>query len=82
MNYGNDGTQTQKSLIPALKPNRLDHKRYKGKRILKLEFAFTINNGDCDARWSISFCLSTRMDNLFGMNQTNNNDNNSNKNTK
>ena len=37
--------------------------------ISKLEFVFTINNGDCDAKWSMPFCLSTRMDNLHGMNQ-------------
>ena len=29
-----------------------------------------MNNGDCDERWSMSFCLSTRMNNLLGMNQT------------
>ena len=28
------------------------------------------NNEDCDARWSIPFCLSTRMHNLLDMNQT------------
>ena len=69
MNYGSDETQAQKSLIPTQEPNRFDHKRYKGRQILKYEFVFTINKGDCDVRWSISFCLSTRMDNLLGMNQ-------------
>ena len=53
--------QTQKSLIPRQKLNRFEHKHYKERRILKFEFVFTINNGDCDARWSMSFCLSTRM---------------------
>ena len=70
INFGNDETQAQKSLIPIQKPNRFDYKRYKVKRILKFEFIFTINNGDCDARWSMSFCLLTCMDNLLGMNQT------------
>ena len=70
INFGNDETQAQKSLIPMQKPNRFDYKRYKVKRILKFEFIFTINNGDCDARWSMSFCLLTCMDNLLGMNQT------------
>ena len=68
--FGNDETQAQKSLIPTQKANRFDHKRYKGRRILKFEFVFTVNNGDCDARWSMSFCLPTFMDNLPGMNQT------------
>ena len=67
INYGNNETQTQKSLIPTQKPNRFDHKRHKGRRILKFEFVFNINNGDCDARWSMSFCLSTG---LLDMNQT------------
>ena len=70
INFGNDETQAQKSLIPIQKPNRFDYKHYKGRRILKFEFIFTINNGDCDARWSMSFCLLTCMDNLLGMNQT------------
>ena len=70
MNYGNDDTQTQKSLIPTRKPNRIDHKGYKDRRILKFEFVFTISNGNCDARLSISFCLSTRKDSFFDMNQT------------
>ena len=70
INYGNDETQTQKSLILTQKPNRFDLKRYKGKRIPKFEFVFTINNGDCDARWLMSFCLSTFMDSLLDMNQT------------
>ena len=61
---------TQKSLVPTQKPNPFDHKRYKGRRILKFEFVFTIYNRDCDARWSMSFCLPARMDNLLGMNQT------------
>ena len=38
--------------------------------ILNFEFVFTINNGDCDGRWSMSFCLGTPMDNLIAMNQT------------
>ena len=67
INFG-DETQAQKSLIPTQKPNHFDHKRYKGRRILKFEFVFSINNGDCDARWSMSFCLPTCMDNLLGMN--------------
>ena len=66
--YGNDETQAQKSLIPTQKPNRFDHKHYKRRRVLKSELVFTINNGDCDARWSMSFCLSTRVDNLVNMN--------------
>ena len=77
INYGNEETQTQKSLIPthrSLIPtqttDRFQHKCYKGRWILKLEFVFTINNGDCDARWSMSFCFPKRMDNLRGMNQT------------
>ena len=87
INYANNETQTQKSVIPTQKHHRSYHKRYKEKRILKFEFVFTINNGNCDARWLMSFCLSTRMDNLLGMNQTkndetNNNDNNNNKNEK
>ena len=61
--------QTQKSLIPAGKPNRFNHKGYKGWWILKFKFVFIINDGDCDARWSISFRLSIHMDNLLGMNQ-------------
>ena len=60
----------RKSLIPTQKPNHVDYKRYKGKRILKFEFVCTINNGDCDTRWFISFCLLTCMDNLLGMIQT------------
>ena len=70
MNYGNDEIQTQKPFIPTWKPNRFDQKGYKARRILKFEFVFIINNGDCDPRWSMSFCLPTRMDNLLGMNQT------------
>ena len=70
MNFGNDGTQAQKCSIPTQKPNRFGYKRYKGKRILKFEFVCTINNGDCDARWSLSFCLLTCMDNLLSINQT------------
>ena len=42
INFGNDETQAQKSLIPTQKPNRFDYKRYKGKRILKFEFVCTI----------------------------------------
>ena len=61
--------RNQKSLIPTQKPNRFDHKHYKGRRILKFEFAFTTNNGDLDARWSMSFCLSTRMDSLLESDQ-------------
>ena len=38
------------TVISTQKPNRFAHKRYKGKWILKFEFVFTINNGDCDAR--------------------------------
>ena len=70
LNFGNDETQAQKLLIRTRKPNRFDYKRYKGKKTLKFEFVCTINNGDCEARWSISFCLLTCMDNLLGMNQT------------
>ena len=70
MKKSNDETQTQKSLIRTQKANRFDHKRYKGRRNLKFDFVSTINNGDCDARWSMLFCLSTRMNNLLGMNQT------------
>ena len=61
--------QTQKPLTPAGKPNRFNYKGYKGRWILKFKFVFTRNDGDCDARWSISFCLSIHMDNLLGMNQ-------------
>ena len=60
----------RKSLIPTQKPNHVDYKRYKGKRILKFEFVCTINNGDCDTRWFMSFCLLTCMGNLLGMIQT------------
>ena len=63
INFSNDETQTQK-------PNRFDHKRYKGRQILNFEFVFTVNNGECNARWSMSFCLSTCIDNLLAMNQT------------
>ena len=57
--------RNQKSLIPTQKPTRLDHKHYKERQILKFEFVFTINNGDCDARWSIPFYLPTRVDSLL-----------------
>ena len=70
IDHGNDETQTRKSLTLTQKPKRFDHKRYRGREILKFEFIFSRNNRDCDARWSMSFCLSTRMDNLLGMNQT------------
>ena len=30
INFGNDETQAQKSLIPTQKPNHFDWKRYKG----------------------------------------------------
>ena len=70
MHNGNNENHTQKSLIPTQNPNRFDHKPCKVRRILKFESVFTINNGDCDARWSMSFCLSTRMNNVLGMNQT------------
>ena len=59
INYGNDETKTQKSLIPKEKPKHFDHTSYKERRILKFRFVFAINNKDCNARWSISFCLST-----------------------
>ena len=65
INFGNAETQAQKSLIPTQKPNRVDYKRYKGKRILKFGFICTINNGDYDAKWSMSVCLLTCMDNLL-----------------
>ena len=39
-------------------------------RILKFEFVYNVNNGDCDARSSMSFCLSTRINSLIGINQT------------
>ena len=68
--FGNDETQAQKYLISTQKPNDFDHKHYKGRRILKFEFVFTINNGNCDASQSRSFCLPTWKDNLLGMNQT------------
>ena len=59
INFGNDETQAQKSLISSQKSNRSDYKRYNGKQILKFEFVCTMNKGDCDARWSMSlfFCL-------------------------
>ena len=69
INFGNDETQSQKVLIPTQKPKHFDHKRYKGRRILKFEFIFTINDGDSDARWSMSFYLPTCKDNLLGKNQ-------------
>ena len=47
-----------------------NHKRYKGRRILNFAFVFTINNGDYDEWWSMSFYLPTCMDNLLGINQT------------
>ena len=68
INFGNDETQTHKSLIPTQKHNRFGHKHFKGRQVLKFEIVFTINDGDCDAKWSMSFCLSVRMDNLLGMN--------------
>ena len=40
------------------------------RRVLTFELVCTINNGDCEARWSMSFCLLICMDNLLGMNQT------------
>ena len=70
INFGNDENQAQKSLIPTRKPDSFDYKRYKGKGILKFEFASAINNGNCGARWSMSICLLRCMDNLLGMNQT------------
>ena len=70
INFGYDETQAQKSLIPTQKSNRFDYKRYKEKQILKFKFVCAINNGDCDSRWSMSFCLLTCMDNLVGMSQT------------
>ena len=51
INFGNDETQAQKSLTSTQKPNCFDHKRCKGRPILKIEIVFTINNGDCDTRW-------------------------------
>ena len=63
INFSDYETQTRK-------PNRFNHKRYKGRRILNFEFVFTVNNGECNARWSMSFCLSTCMDNLLAMNRT------------
>ena len=58
INFGNDETQAQKFLIPTQKPNRFDHKRCKGRRILKFKFVFTINNGECDVRFQCHFvCL-------------------------
>ena len=54
------------------------------RRILKFKFFFTINNGGLDARWLMSFFLSTRMDTLLEsdqlFNQSNNNDNKNDKN--
>ena len=70
INFGNDENQAQKSLIPTRKPDSFDYKRYKGKGILKFEFASAINNGNCGVRWSMSICLLRCMDNLLGMNQT------------
>ena len=70
ISFGDDKTQAQKSWIPTKNLNHFDHKRYKGRQILRFEFVFTINNGDCDARRSMSFCLHTCMYNLLGMNQT------------
>ena len=63
INFSDYETQTRK-------PNRFNHKRYKGRRILNFEFVFTVNNRECNARWSMSFCLSTCMDNSLAMNQT------------
>ena len=81
INFGNDEAQAQKSLIPTQKPNRFDYKRYKVKRVRKFEFVCTISNGDCDARWSMSFCSLTYMYNLLGIfNKNNHDDNNNNKN--
>ena len=58
INFGNDETHAQKSLIPTQKPNCFDQKHYKGRWTLKFEFVFTINNGDCDARCQCHFvCL-------------------------
>ena len=70
INYGNGEIQTQKSLIPKQRLNCFDHKHYERRWILKFEFVFIVNNVDCNTRWSMSFCLSTRMDNLLGMNHT------------
>ena len=70
ISFGDDKTQAQKSWIPTKNLNHFDHKRYKGRQILRFEFVFTINNGDCDARLSMSFCLHTCMYNLLGMNLT------------
>ena len=81
INYGNSETHT---LIPTQKPNPFGHKRYKGRRILKFEFVFTLNNGDCQVVNVISFVYTygqfTRHESDQLFNQTNNNDNNNDKN--
>ena len=59
--YINNKAQTQKYLIPKHKLNRFDHKRYKGRWILKFELVFIINNRDCDTMWTMKFCFSTRI---------------------
>ena len=40
INFDNDETKAQKSLILTQKPNRFAHKHYKGRWILKFEFVF------------------------------------------